>query len=417
MKILCNHCKHFFDIDPDKAGRVQYSKSKDQFRVELILNSPCPTCKTSLKVISNQKKQSADRYAVGYPIEKTSSKKIEKPYELSANSETVFNPAPIQPKKSKPIPVIKPTAQHVSRDENNVETRMTIKPSEAETRVAIKKETAKVASKAPVTLEDRVKEKLKTRLDSYHRISIQSYKLPSSTPSKKKFFIPNLSKIAKHASEPKVYLSVLTLSAVFMIYGIMASVFHATSDSTKVASKETPALEEGMEEFEPLHHDDSMGGPSFPSDNRKAGLEDETIKKIASNLQILHLPPLRQVTSTYGVRLDPFTKKLAFHAGVDFKADMGTKIEAAMDGTVKFVGKKSMYGNAVVLKHDNGYETLYGHLSKILVKQGQKITQKDIIGLAGSSGRSTGPHLHFELIKNGKKIDPLSTDLLTAKKK
>jgi murein DD-endopeptidase MepM/ murein hydrolase activator NlpD len=207
------------------------------------------------------------------------------------------------------------------------------------------------------------------------------------------------------------------LAAALLVFGIMKSVFH--SDKTlNVATQEHPALEEGLEEFEPTHPDVAVGGPAFPSEvDRKTGLEDETIKQINSNLQILRLPPLRQVTSTYGVRLDPFTKKLAFHAGIDFKADLGTKIEAAMDGVVKSAGKKSMYGNAVVIKHNNGYETLYGHLSKILVQPGQKIKQKDIIGLAGSTGRSTGPHLHFELIKNGKKIDPLSADLLTATKK
>ena len=177
-------------------------------------------------------------------------------------------------------------------------------------------------------------------------------------------------------------------------------------------------MEDNLEEFEPIHHEDPIGGPSLPSEsNRKIDLDDETIKRITSNLQILHLPPLNQVTSTYGIRLDPFTKKLAFHAGVDFRAHAGTKIEAAMDGIVKYAGRKNMYGNAVIIKHNNGYETLYGHMSKVLVKQGDRIKQKDVIGLAGSTGRSTGPHLHFELIKNGKKIDALSTDLLATTKK
>ncbi len=408
MKILCNNCKHFFEVNPEKEGRVQYTKTKSIFRVELILKSPCPGCKTPLKVISNEKQQH-----IGYTYEPTVAKKVltqkpaQKP-EVSSTSETVFNPAQVK----------KTAVADPSKEQENVETRIAIKadleqPKQVEKKQVIKKQPE---VKRTLTVEERVKAKLKQRIDSHHRYSVQSFKKPQP-PTKNKIIIPNLGKITQHASQPKVYLSILTIAGLFLMFGIMKSVFQG-GEEPSVAQKETPKVEEAMEEFEPTHHDDSMGGPSFPSEtDKKTGLEDETIKKIASNLQILHLPPLRQVTSTYGIRLDPFTKKLAFHAGVDFKADTGTKIEAAMDGVVKYAGRKSMYGNAVVIKHENGYETLYGHLSKMMVKQGEKIKQKDIIGLAGSTGRSTGPHLHFELIKNGKKIDPLSTDLLDSKKK
>ncbi len=415
MKILCNNCKHFFEVNPEKEGRVQYSKTKSIFRVELILKSPCPGCKTPLKVISNEKQQH-----IGYTYEPTVAKKVlpekstqtltksattKKMVEVSSTSETVLNPAQVK----------KPTPVDLSKEQENVETRIAMSPELELQKNKIQK-TSKPAEKKPITLEERVKAKLQLRLDSHHRYSVQSFKKPLP-PTKNKIIIPNLGKITQHASQPKVYLSILTIAGLFLMFGIMKSVFQG-SEEPSVASKPTPKIEEAMEEFEPTHHDESMGGPSFPSEtDKKTGLEDETIKKIASNLQILHLPPLRQVTSTYGIRLDPFTKKLAFHAGVDFKADTGTKIEAAMDGVVKYAGRKSMYGNAVVIKHENGYETLYGHLSKMNVKQGDKIKQKDIIGLAGSTGRSTGPHLHFELIKNGKKIDPLSTDLLDSKKK
>jgi len=397
MKILCNNCKHFFEVNPEKEGRVQYSKTKSIFRVELILKSPCPKCKTPLKVLSNEKQEH-----IGYPYEPTVSKKIQKPV---------------------PTPKTEVSATD--------ETRIAI-ASEAETRIKepsiqTKKEPTQTQAMEPkreptikknITLEDRVRLKLQERLDSHHRYSVQSFKKPEALKkSRSKIVIPNLEKISHHASKPAVYLSLITLVGAVLMFTIMQSVFEEDEAAT-IASKEPPKMEESLEEFEPTHHDDSVGGPSYPSEtDKKTGLEDETIKKMTSNLQILHLPPLRQVTSTYGIRLDPFTKKLAFHAGVDFKADTGTKIEAAMDGVVKSAGRKSMYGNAIVIKHDNGYETLYGHLSKMLVKQGDKIKQKDIIGLAGSTGRSTGPHLHFELIKNGKKIDPLSTDLLTIKKK
>ena len=364
MKILCNHCKHLFEVDPEKAGRVQYSKCESIFRVELVLKSPCPGCKTMLKVVTDKSGN------IGYPVEPTVAKKIDKP------------------KTAEPKKEIKKT-------------------------VEVKKEKVLDAyePKKEITVEDRVKLKLQKRLDSYHRYSIQGFK---KEPQKKKIKILNIGNLAKHAAQPRIYLSVLTLLSLGFVFGIMRTVFQP-EESMNIAQNQ-PAME-GMEEYEPVHHDEAVGGPAFPSEtDRKTGLEDETIKKINSNLQILHLPPLRQVTSTYGIRLDPFTKKLAFHAGVDFKADLGTKIEAAMDGEVKYVGPRNMYGNAVILKHANGYETLYGHLSKVLVKQGQKIKQKDIIALAGSTGRSTGPHLHFELIKSGKKIDPLSADILNPKK-
>ena len=382
MKILCNHCKQLFDVDPEKAGRIQYSKCASVFRVELLLKSPCPGCKTLLKVITNDKNEN-----IGYPIEATVAKKVEPEKKSQPVQKTKTTQQKIQPTvKTKPV------TQQVFFTKSQPE-----KPVDAYEPVK------------EITLEDRVKLKLQKRLDSYHRYSVEGFKHQTKYKSprgKSKFFIPNLSKIHQHASQPKVYLSILTLLSLSLVFGIMRSVFQS-DDNMTLASQEKPAIEEGLEEYEPMHHDEAMGGPAFPSEiDRKTGLEDETIKKINSNLQILHLPPLKQVTSTYGIRLDPFTKKLAFHAGVDFKADLGTKIEAAMDGEVKYVGPKSMYGNAVIIRHPNGYETLYGHLSRTLVKQGQKIKQKDIIALAGSTGRSTGPHLHFEVRVNGSPVNP-----------
>lgn len=126
---------------------------------------------------------------------------------------------------------------------------------------------------------------------------------------------------------------------------------------------------------------------------------------------ILDLPPLSRMTSSYGVRLDPFTHKLAFHGGVDFRGPIGTPVRAALDGVVKFAGQKGKYGYLVVLTHDAGFETRYAHLSKIHVKKGQRVNRSDHIANIGNTGRSTGPHLHFELLKNGKKVHPLKIKL------
>lgn len=404
MKILCNHCKHFFEVNPEKEGRIQYSKTKSIFRVELILKSPCPKCHTPLKVVS-QKQQH-----IGYAIEPTTSDPSTRPAQVknasvSASSETVFNPTSLKNHRSKP-PSSRPELE-----QEDVETKMALSAN-----IEAKKE---ITIKRSLTTEERVKANLEKRMNSHHRYSVQSYKISQTKNknNKNKVVIPNLEKIASHALQPKFYLTAITLVTALLMFGMMQSIFQ-NEEVKNIAKQEAPKMEDNLEEFEPIHHEDPIGGPSLPSEsNRKIDLDDETIKRITSNLQILHLPPLNQVTSTYGIRLDPFTKKLAFHAGVDFRAHAGTKIEAAMDGIVKYAGRKNMYGNAVIIKHNNGYETLYGHMSKVLVKQGDRIKQKDVIGLAGSTGRSTGPHLHFELIKNGKKIDALSTDLLATTKK
>ena len=96
------------------------------------------------------------------------------------------------------------------------------------------------------------------------------------------------------------------------------------------------------------------------------------------------------------------------HTGTDFAAHTGTPIYATGDGTVKLSGREGGYGNVVVINHGYGYETLYAHMSKVKAKRGQKVKRGDIIGYVGSTGLSTGPHLHYEIHKDGKPIDPVS---------
>lgn len=113
------------------------------------------------------------------------------------------------------------------------------------------------------------------------------------------------------------------------------------------------------------------------------------------------------ITSTYGHRENPFTgQNVETHSGLDIRAPMGAPVKAMAKGTVAFAGPKGGYGNCIILKHASGYETLYGHLSKILVTSGQSIDIGQQIGKVGSTGRSTGPHLHYEVHKNGKRINP-----------
>lgn len=112
-------------------------------------------------------------------------------------------------------------------------------------------------------------------------------------------------------------------------------------------------------------------------------------------------------TSRYGTRKDPITGEDAHHGGMDFKAAHGTDVFASAGGRVTFAGVQGAYGNLVVIRHNATYTTYYGHLSRILVTQGQSVRKGQRIGKVGSTGRSTGPHLHFEIRKNGKRIDPL----------
>ena len=115
------------------------------------------------------------------------------------------------------------------------------------------------------------------------------------------------------------------------------------------------------------------------------------------------------MASGYGWRIDPFTKTRKRHYGMDFSANRGTPIYAPGNGIVKrAVSRSSGYGRHIRIDHGFGYVTVYAHLNKYNVKRGQKVKRGDIIGYVGSTGRSVAPHLHYEIIKDGKKINPLN---------
>jgi len=117
---------------------------------------------------------------------------------------------------------------------------------------------------------------------------------------------------------------------------------------------------------------------------------------------------LKRLASGFGYRIDPVYKTVKFHAGLDFAAPQGTPIYATANGAVKTAGNLGNgYGNHVVLNHGYGYETLYGHMYKVKVKPGERIKRGEIIGWVGSTGKSTGPHCHYEVHKNGRHLDPV----------
>ncbi len=134
----------------------------------------------------------------------------------------------------------------------------------------------------------------------------------------------------------------------------------------------------------------------------------ETMLASIPSIQPVSNKDLNRIASGFGVRIDPVYKVPKFHAGLDFTAPTGTEIYASGDGVVELVEfNYGGYGNQVIINHGYGYKTRYGHMSKFAVRQGQKIKRGEKVGYVGSTGKSTGPHLHYEVLKNNEAINPI----------
>ncbi len=153
---------------------------------------------------------------------------------------------------------------------------------------------------------------------------------------------------------------------------------------------------------------DHSGGPFLQDKQYEEKLITDTDRylKILKNMP-LGRPVPNRISSKYGRRDDPFNKKKAFHPGIDFRGKTGDKILATGDATVKRSSYSKGLGNHIILSHNNGYQTVFAHLSKRLVKRGEKINRGQIVGLVGNTGRSTGSHLHYEIRYKGKTVDPM----------
>ncbi len=138
------------------------------------------------------------------------------------------------------------------------------------------------------------------------------------------------------------------------------------------------------------------------------GLDQKTLQSRMGELFMVPITSKFRWTSPYGWRADPFTGVRSFHTGTDMACPEGTPILAAMSGRISEVGNNRTYGNYIIINHGNGYQTVYAHMSKAISKKGQWVTQGSKIGLVGSTGYSTGPHLHFMVYKNGNRIDPMT---------
>lgn len=134
----------------------------------------------------------------------------------------------------------------------------------------------------------------------------------------------------------------------------------------------------------------------------------EKLLKAIPAIQPIRNNNLNRVASGFGYRVDPLYKDYRLHAGLDFAAPSGTPIYATADGVVQAAGfKTDGYGNKVVINHGYGYQTLYGHMVRVKARVGQRVKRGEVIGYIGSTGKSTGPHCHYEVIKRGTKVDPV----------
>ena len=137
-----------------------------------------------------------------------------------------------------------------------------------------------------------------------------------------------------------------------------------------------------------------------------ARLDSDTLERAMGEVFRYPITASWRLTSKFGSRIDPISGVRKNHTGIDMACPTGTAIKAAMTGTVAFTGYNNTYGYYVIINHHDNYQTLYAHMSKILAKKGDRVSQGDKIGLVGSTGYSTGPHLHFTVYKNGSLVDP-----------
>ncbi|AYD01235.1 M23 family metallopeptidase [Neorhizobium sp. NCHU2750] len=195
-----------------------------------------------------------------------------------------------------------------------------------------------------------------------------------------------------------------------------------TTDASNTADAITSILAHNGVDIDETAEEDKKGGvggpyvaPRLAGDRFDQSLDDldaaltrlENVRDTARALPFANPAPGEPITSRFGNRIDPFLGRLALHSGIDFAAQTGDGVKTTGTGKVTIAGVINGYGNMVEIDHGYGIATRYGHLSKILVSVGDEVRAGDIIGRAGSTGRSTGPHIHYEVRRNGQPIDPM----------
>ncbi len=185
-------------------------------------------------------------------------------------------------------------------------------------------------------------------------------------------------------------------------------------ESTSLIEEALEQTEAATEPTQPITTQSLQSSALVAKNNTAKPVKDSPVKqkKTVTSASSVTVPITRPVeggrySSYYGYRNNPITHRYALHSGLDIAVPEGTDIRAAYGGTVRQVGEDSRSGKYVTVTHDDGYETFYCHCSKTLVREGTFVNAGDVIALVGSTGWATGPHLHFEIRKNGTKIDPL----------
>ena len=163
--------------------------------------------------------------------------------------------------------------------------------------------------------------------------------------------------------------------------------------------------EENKTSDQPLDAD-PVDTPTTPSTSSSQKMEASDMQQC--EITDLQLPVQASISSAFGMRMHPLTHQERFHKGLDLAAPEGMKVVPALSGTVVSAGYESGYGNTVLIEHSGGLQTRYGHLGSINVKAGDSVASQDALGTVGNTGRSTGPHLHFEVIRMGNPVDPLA---------
>ena len=203
---------------------------------------------------------------------------------------------------------------------------------------------------------------------------------------------------------------------------VYRSVFEATPipDSARakqIESKKELQLVAGMENSEMTEGIYNSLNTIYNRIANQEGSYKEIEKMIKNKEKLLASTPaiqplsnrdLNRLSSGFGYRIDPVYKTVKFHPGLDFSAPQGTPIYATAEGTVQTAGNLGNgYGNHIVIQHGYSYSTLYGHMSRIKAKRGQRVKRGEVIGYVGSTGKSTGAHLHYEVFKGRKRLDPI----------
>lgn len=166
-------------------------------------------------------------------------------------------------------------------------------------------------------------------------------------------------------------------------------------------------MEELKKEMTALHHRIQVQKVSYDTLQQLIASKEKMLASIPA-IQPVSNRTLNHIASGFGYRIDPIYKTPKMHTGLDFAAAIGTPVYATADGRVAYSGyDDGGYGNHVIVNHGYGYETLYGHMIRIKARQGEQVNRGEVIGWVGNTGKSTGPHLHYEVIRNKEKIDPV----------